>query len=72
MILRNNDTGDEIGISCPDETGASTVSFNGEAKEKIFYSELEGTVTIEDGRVFKAGMEFYLHLLNASVGWTAQ
>lgn len=63
--LKNEITGEVLELPPPNALGQSSIILNGVAIESVLYSdENGGTVTLGDGRMFRAGSEFSSHVIS--------
>lgn len=56
--MQNSITGSVLEMPPPDSLGATVIVLDGEVIERVLFSDVTGTATIGDGRMFKAGHEF--------------
>ena len=65
MNLKNEITGKVLRMPPPNEFGESVVTLNGEFLIRVLFSDADGgTVTLEDGRILAAGLEFATYLVS--------
>jgi hypothetical protein len=64
MKMQNTITGDVLELPPPDSLGQASILLNGHVFETALFSDAcGGTVTLGDGRMFKAGDEFANYLV---------